>query len=128
MSRQTGIIKNESQSLTQPSSRSSITPACDVYENKDEILIIADVPGVAAEALKINLEKGELTLAASREEAPESARRGTEWTAGEFRRRFLIPSGVDASKISAELKDGVMRLHLPKSADRKPRQIEVRVG
>jgi len=129
MSRQTGLTKEEPQSLVHSNQRPSVAPACDVYENNDEILVIADIPGIEADALKINLEKGELLLEASRaSSAKAGALLGSEWSDCDFRRRFAIPSGIDASKISAELKDGVMRLHLPKSAALKPRQIAVHAG
>jgi len=129
MSRQTGLEKSEPQSLVASNQRPTFAPACDVYENKDELLVIADLPGVEAEALKISHEKGELMLEVSREISPkQGALLGSEWGGCDFRRLFSIPSGIDASKISAELKDGVMRLHLPKSAALKPRQIAVRAG
>jgi HSP20 family molecular chaperone IbpA len=132
MSHQTGLLKNESNEaplLVKSGERPTIVPACDVYENKDEILVIADVPGIEADAMKINLEKGELVLEAHRDgSAKEGAFLGAEWGSCEFRRRFSTPSGIDANKIRAELKDGVMHLHLPKSEALKPRQIAVRAG
>jgi HSP20 family protein len=132
MSRQTGLMKNEANeapSLVKSDERPTLAPACDVYENKDELLVVADVPGIEANALQINLEKGELVLEAHRDaSAREGALLGAEWGTCEFRRRFSIPSGIDASKISAELKNGVMHLHLPKSEALKPRQIAVRAG
>jgi len=132
MSRQTGLVKNESNqapSLVRSDERPTLAPACDVYENKDEILVVADLSGIEAKALKINLEKGELVLEAHRDELThEGAFLGAEWGRCDFRRRFSIPSGIDASKISAELKDGVMHLHQPKSEALKPRQIAVRAG
>ena len=132
MSRQTELVKNEvneAPSLVRSGERTTLVPACDVHENKDEILVIADLPGVEGDALKINLEKGELVIEAHRDgSAQEGAFLGAEWGSCEFRRRFSVPSGVDPSKISAELKDGVMHLHLPKSEALKPRQIAVRAG
>jgi HSP20 family molecular chaperone IbpA len=106
-----------------------VTPACDVYENDAEVLVLADLPGATPDALRINFERGELTLSARRSAADvqgELVRR--EYQDGTFERRFAIPNGIDASKISAELKDGVLKLHLPKSEAVKPRQIPVRAG
>lgn len=132
MSRQTELMKNESNeapSLVKSGERPTLVPACDVYENKDEILVIADLPGIEADALQINLEKGELVLEAHRDgAAKEGAFLGAEWGSCDFRRRFSIPRGIDASKISAALKDGVLHLHLPKSEVLKPRQIAVSAG
>lgn len=129
MSRQIDLVKNDAPSLVKAGARPTLTPACDVYENQDELLVIADVPGIEADALQIHLDKGELTLEARREHsAQEGAFLGAEWTSCDFRRRFALPGGVDAGKISAELKDGVMYLHLPKSETLKPRKIAVRAG
>lgn len=64
MSRQEGLVRTERQSLVQSDQRPAVAPACDVYENNDEILVVADVPGVSAEDLDINLDKGESSLPA----------------------------------------------------------------
>ncbi len=129
MSSQTELVKNEAPSLVKSGERPTLAPACDIYENKDEILVIADIPGVEPSALQIHLDKGELTLEARRENAAKDGTSlGVEWSSCDYRRRFAIPSGVDAGKISAEVKDGVMHLHLPKSEALKPRRIAVRAG
>jgi HSP20 family protein len=129
MSRQTEIVKSEPQSLVQSSQRQVITPACDIYENEDEILVVADVPGVTADTLDINLEKGELSLEARRVDyGQQGAYVGVEFYDSDFRRRFAIPGGIDADRIRAELREGVLHLHLPKSEALKPRQIPVQAG
>jgi len=116
MSRDTEVAKREPRPLAQSEQRPSVTPACDVYENRDEILVVADVPGVTADALAVSLEKGELTALAS------------EYRDCDYHRRFAVPGGIDAAKISAELKNGVLWLHLPKVEAYKPRQIAVHAG
>lgn len=131
MSRQTGLMKSEPQQLVQSSQRPAVVPPCDVYENNDEILIVADVPGVASDAFDINLDKRDLTISARRElslREGEGSLLGTEFRDCDFQRRFAVPGGIDASRISAELKNGVLHLHLPKSEALKPRQIAVRAG
>jgi HSP20 family protein len=129
MSRQNALVKNEPQVLVQSDQRPAVVPACDVYENRDEVLVIADVPGVTSDALDIHLEGGELTVAARREvSANDGSFIGIEYRDCDFRRRFAVPGGIDANKISAELKNGVLWLHLPKSEALKPRQIAVRAG
>jgi HSP20 family molecular chaperone IbpA len=102
--------------------RAVYAPPVDIYENKDEILILADVPGVAPEGLTINLDKNQLTIDARRPEAAKASE------AVEYRRVFVVPHGIDANKITASLQAGVLRLTLPKPAALKPRQIEVRAG
>jgi HSP20 family molecular chaperone IbpA len=129
MSRQEALVRRDPQSLVQSDQRPAVAPACDVYENNDEILVVADVPGVTADALNINLDKGELSIVARRDVSPKDGTfLGVEYRDCDYRRRFTVPGGIDASKISAELKDGVLWLHLPKSEALKPRQIAVRAG
>jgi HSP20 family protein len=129
MSRETTLMKGEPQTLVQSDQRPAATPACDVYESKDEILVIADVPGVTSDTLDVNLDKGELIVAARRDVfAGDGSVIGVEYRGCDFRRRFAVPGGIDASRINAELKDGVLWLHLPKSEALKPRRIEVRSG
>jgi HSP20 family molecular chaperone IbpA len=128
MARETGMVKQEAQSLVQSDQRRTATPACDIYENKEEVLLVADMPGVAPEALKINLDNDELTLEARRDLPQEGALLSGEFRACDYRRSFVLPSGIDGGKISAELKNGILHLHLPKSEDVKPRQIAVRAG
>jgi len=127
MARETGLVKQEAQSLVQ-SDRRAVVPACDIYENKEEVLLVADLPGVVPEGLKINLDNDQLTLEARRDLPSEGCLLTSEYKACEYRRSFAVPSGIDAAKIAAELKDGILRLHLPKSEDIKPRSISVRVG
>jgi HSP20 family molecular chaperone IbpA len=100
-----------------------------VYENDAEVLVVADVPGATREDLLISFERGELSLSARRELPPEQGSVvRAEFRDATFERRFAVPNGIDATKISAELKDGVLRLHLPKSEAVKPRQIPVHAG
>lgn len=129
MSRETGLMKSEPGKLDQSDQRPAIRPACDVYENSDEILVVADLPGVTSDKLDINLDKSELTISAVRElSLKQGALVGQEYRACDYQRRFSVPGGIDADKISAELKNGVLLLHLPKSEALKPRQIAVRAG
>ena len=129
MSQQTALAKSEPQPLNQSSRRPSVSPACDIYENNDEVLVVADVPGVSADMLDINIENGELTIVARRDAAEMSGSvLGLEYRDCDFRRRFTIATGIDTSKINAHLKHGVLRLHLPKSEALKPMQIAVHAG
>ena len=129
MSREDALVRNQAQPLAQAERWPIVAPACDVYENNDEILVVADMPGVTADSLTINMDKGELSIVAPRDVSPqEGTLLGLEYRACEYRRRFAVPGGVDAAKINAELKDGVLWLHLPKSEALKPRQIAVRAG
>lgn len=102
--------------------RPAFAPPVDIFENKDEILILADVPGVVSEGLSINLDRDQLTIEARR---PRAA---TGEEALDYRRTFVVPHGVDPDKIDARIQNGVLRLSLPKPAALKPRQIEVKAG
>jgi HSP20 family protein len=128
MSNNMELAKSEPQSLVQSEQRLAVTPLCDVYENNDEILVVADVPGVTDDALDIHLDKGELSIAARRTVSVDGPLVAREYRDCDFRRRFSVPGGIDTNKISAELKHGVLWLHLPKSETLKPRQIAVRAG
>jgi HSP20 family protein len=130
MARDTGLSRTpQTQSLVQSDQRATTTPPCDIYENKDEILLVADLPGVTADALTIHLDNGELSLQARREvNAQQTSVVAAEYRDADFQRRFAVPNGIDGAKIHAELKNGVLRLHLPKSEGIKPREITVRAG
>jgi len=128
MARETSLAKQQPQSMVQSDQRPAIAPECDIYDSNDEILLVADLPGVSTNALKINIDNGELALEAHRGVATSGTLLGGEVRDCDFRRRFALPPGIDGAKINAELKHGVLRLHLPKSDALKPRQISVRAG
>ena len=98
--------------------RLAIAPLVDVYENADEILLFADVPGATEDGVDIHLEKSELHLSAKRADAADV----------EYRRAFVLPAAVDPDRVAAELRDGVLSVHLPKRESAKPRTIAVRAG
>lgn len=105
-----------------------VAPRVDVYENQDEVLLVADVPGVTRDGLSVNLDQDQLTLEGRVDEAAPGDALGREFRAVDYRRSFVVPTGIDAEKISADLSNGVLSLHLPKSDSLKPRQIQVRAG
>ena len=107
------ITKRETQLAETVDERPAVAPAVDIYENADEYLIVADVPGVKNDAVKLHFEEGQLALRASRADRFD------------FRRAFYLPEGVDIGKADAKLDKGVLSIHLPKSADAKPRRIPV---
>ncbi|HEY4116722.1 MAG TPA: Hsp20/alpha crystallin family protein [Byssovorax sp.] len=93
-----------------------LTPAVDVYENENEVLILADVPGVEKDGVSVHFERRELAIAAKRD---------VDGQAYEYARAFTVPNGIDAERITANLKHGVLTVRLPKSAALKPRAISV---
>ena len=116
---ETTVTKRDAEKMAE---RPTYAPPVDIFENKDEILILADVPGVTTEGLSIHLDRDQLTIDARR---PVGT---TGEEAFDYRRTFVVPHGIDADKIGAQLQNGVLRLVLPKPAALKPRQIEVRAG
>ena len=80
------------------------------------------------ENIDINLENGKLSIAARRMMEVEGAARLAEFADVEFQRAFSVPQGIDIHKVDAELKEGVLWLHLPKSEAVKPRTIEIKQG
>jgi HSP20 family molecular chaperone IbpA len=102
----------------------AVSPAVDVFENADEILVIADVPGVPSEAIDVRVEDGTLTLQTKRPADGERAIH-RELDGVDYARSFRIPAGIDAAGITAETKRGTLLVRLPKSAAAKPRKIAV---
>ncbi len=106
-------------------------PNCDIIEKSDELLLVADVPGSRPDSIDVNYERGQLTLQARIDPDPDQDRRNyllREYGIGDFCRTFQIGEGIDASRIEAEIKDGVLTLHLPKADSVKPRRIVVKGG
>jgi HSP20 family protein len=122
MTTETNIRKRESDMAEKLAQRPTVLPAVDIFENKDELLIFADLPGVSKDDLSINFDKGQLTL----EGRPSEL--GPDEEAFDYRRTFMVSQGIEADKITANLQNGVLRLTLPKPAAMKPRQIEVKAG
>ena len=105
-----------------------ITPEVDIFENEHEILLHADMPGVAREDITINIDNGKLRLSGIRRLPTGGAATWREFDDVEFRRNFSVPQSIDSDLVRAELKDGLLCLHLPKSEAAKPRQIEITAG
>jgi HSP20 family protein len=103
------------------------TPRVDIVETDNELTLFADLPGVRPDDVDLRYEQGELTLHGRAQ--PRRPERGTlleEYEVGDFYRAFQIHESIDASKIGAEFKNGVLTVHLPKMERVKPRQISVK--
>jgi HSP20 family protein len=93
-----------------------IAPPCDVYENDREILVVADLPGVATGDLNVQVDKNLLTVEARRDDRVR------------YQRAFSIPDTIDGAKIEARLDAGVLSVKLPKREAILPRKVQVRAG
>lgn len=105
-------------------------PAVDIYETQDAIVVLADMPGVPSEKVTIDVKDSQLTI--SGEIAPPGGQGELllvrEYDTGNFFREFTLGQLVDQNRIEAAMKDGVLRLTLPKVERAKPRKIEIKVA
>lgn len=108
--------------------RKVYTPAVDILERKDDIVVTADMPGVDEKSVDITLEKNVLTIYGMVEpQFPQGQRLAlSEYGVGDYQRAFTLSEEVDRDRINASVKNGVLRLVLPKAAAAKARKIEVR--
>ncbi len=104
------------------------TPTVDIFETEAAITVLADMPGVKPDGLSIDLRDNVLTIEGqvTTEERPQEQLLLQEYEVGGFRREFRLTNLIDQDKIDASLKDGVLRLNLPKAEIARPRKIEIR--
>lgn len=133
------MARNELQSTDRPSARTGpeqtrpgvvYSPATDIFESENAITLLADMPGVKASDLDIDLRDNILTLSGRVAEPATSGESDVlrEYRSGTFFRQFTLAETIDQAKIDAKLNDGVLRLELPKVERAKPRQIAVKTG
>jgi HSP20 family protein len=104
------------------------TPRADVVETAHELWVYLEMPGVKPEDLEINYERGDLTVQGRcrPSQPPSGPWLVQEYEVGDFHRAFRVSQDVDGSKISAELKNGLLTLRLPKTEAARPRRITVK--
>jgi len=106
-------------------------PPVDIEENGREYILKAELPGMKKEEVKLTVEGGTLSISGERKaekEEKDKKYHRMERSYGAFQRSFTLPEGALAEKISAEFKDGVLLVHLPKDETAKPQAIEVKVS
>lgn len=110
--------------------RAELSPDVDIIERKDDLYLVADLPGVVDSSVDINVEKNVLTISArvQPEEASTAHVFLREYELGDYRRSFTLSNEVDQTGIEATLRDGVLRLRLPKAKQSAPRKIKVKAG
>ena len=103
-------------------------PAIDVYETDDHVIVRTEVPGMHKNDLNISLSNGLLTIQGEKKQEKKEEKenyRFVESRYGSFSRSIRVPNGVDAEKIEANYKDGVLKVSIPKSEEEKSRKIEI---
>ena len=107
------------------------SPAVDMIDRKDEIVLRADLPGLDQKDIQVSVDNGMLTIRGIRQgerEAKEEDYYCCERWAGRFSRTMTLPAGIDPDKIRATFKNGVLEVHVPKSAQAAGKSIEVRAA
>ena len=108
-------------------SRTCFSPRCDIYESKEGLVLLADMPGAAEDSVEVLFENGILTVTGHVGDpgVNDHELRTHEYRVGDYRRQFALSEAVDAAKIEASVASGVLRLELPKTEATKPRKIAV---
>jgi len=125
------LVRNGNTAAHPETTRSTrfFAPRVDIFETESELLLLADLPGVDPQAIDLRYERGELILRGKVAPAPD---RGApiveEYESGDFYRVFQIHESIDATRIEAENKNGVLTVHLPKQESVKPKQVQVRAS
>jgi len=126
MNNENNMIRQQNGNVDKPQEHRTVTPAVDIYENDTEVLLVADLPGVKPENLNLRVDNGELNIEATRTYEKNGTTTGEE--SFEYLRSFRVPKTIDAEKIGADLKNGVLKVHLPKMEQVRPRKISVKAG
>src|SRR5205085_7921178 len=118
---------NGKESITLP----EWTPLADITEDDREYVIKAELPELRKQDVKVTVENGVLTISGERKFEKEEKKKKyhrVERGYGTFMRSFTLPEDADANKVKAEFKNGLLRVHLPKSEKAKPKEIEVNIA
>ena len=111
-----------------PMSTTAWNPSVDIFENDNEVVIKAELPGMNAKDIDVRLENNVLMLKGERhfeKEAKEENYHRIEREYGSFSRSFALPHAVSGDKVAAEYKDGVLKIVLPKKEETKPKPIKI---
>ena len=127
----TGFLTNRSEIKPEESALTTWAPAVDIYETPNELVVKADLPDVNEKDIDMRVENNLLTIRGERKfekSVSEENYLRVERTYGAFSRSFSLPNTVNAEKIGAEYKNGVLTVTLPKREESKPRQVKVTVN
>jgi HSP20 family protein len=105
-----------------------VTPPVDIFEENQGLVVVADLPGVEPGNVDVRVDRGVLTIQARANHLVASQPQYREYQLSGFFRQFQLPEEIDAAQIAAELKNGVLTLHLPRAERHQPRRIQVRAS
>ncbi|HSR13154.1 MAG TPA: Hsp20/alpha crystallin family protein [Thermodesulfobacteriota bacterium] len=124
-------FRNRSPLGEEEMAQGSWIPAVDIYETKDSIVLIVELPGVTKDDMNIEVKDSTLTIRGEKKlekDVKEENYHRMERTYGSFMRAFTLPSTVSQEKVKAKFRDGILEVVLPKAEEAKPKQIKVDVG
>jgi HSP20 family protein len=134
MAQAVGTVQQQTPAATEGGQRMPprpvFLPPADIYETRDSIVVMADMPGVSPDGVDITLERRVLTIR-GRSVANEHSgyqRVYNEYADGDYERVFTLSENIDRDRIEATLKDGVLHLVLPKAEAARPRKIELKAS
>lgn len=110
--------------------RPTYLPRTDIYERKDAIVVVTEMPGVSRDGVDVDLDRNELTITGHVDETSIEGHELSyaEYEVGDYQRQFQISGAIDADRIDARMKNGVLHVTLPKSKKAQPRKIGVQAG
>ena len=125
-------LLEEVEAMARSAFETGLTPKLDMFEENNELVIKAEMPGIRKKDLDISLDGDVLTLAAEKKEEKEEGEKGTthytrERRFGQYVRYMTLPTRVDAEKITATLKKGLLEIKLPKAEEPESKKIEINV-
>lgn len=125
------MFRNFASGFASPDVSRTMFPLMDIKERKNEILVEAEVPGLDKKDINISLKKDELVIQGEKKE--EEKKEGesflrVERSYGKFRRSIKLPSNIKSEDIKADYNNGVLRIHLPKTEEEKPKEIPIKVS
>lgn len=128
MTKDNKLMNREDNVPEETRAERQVAPFVDIYENQDEILLFADMPGVTKERLQLRIDKDVLVLEGAKHIESKPGLVKSELQSCTYVRSFSLPQTIDGEKISASLEHGVLKVRLPKRESVKPRQIQVTAG
>ena len=130
MAEHTVVRKNDSPAPSEATRGARFfSPRVDIFETENELLLLADLPGVNPQDIDLRYERGELMLRGKVNPAPPHGQAILEeFETGDYYRVFQIHESINAARIEADYKNGVLTVHLPKQEAARPKQVQIRAS